>query len=397
MIITEITFWLMLGIVFYAYFGYGIILYFLVKVRDFISPERQIINPSFTPSVSFIVPCYNEISLLREKVKNCLQLDYPKNKLQLIFITDGSTDGSNIMLEEFEGIEVLHSPVRKGKTAAENRSVAYATGEIVIFSDANTMLPAQAVKSLVRHYINPAVGGVSGEKRISQTDAENAAGAGEGFYWKYESLLKRFDARLLTVVGAAGELFSFRRHLFKPLEEDTILDDFVLSLRITQAGYRVLYDPAAAAVETASANSKEELKRKIRICAGGWQAMSRLKSLFNFFNHPVLTFQYVSHRVLRWTVAPLFLLLALPLNIMLAFSSDFYAIILLMHITFYILGGIGLLYEKKEIRFKLFFIPYYFLLMNYAAFAGFQRYMKGNQSAVWERSERKLAIKEPTF
>jgi len=390
----EILFWFFLTVIFYAYFGYGIVLFGLVKLREQFRKDRAIVNPHFEPTVSLIVPCYNEGEILREKVANCLKLDYPKSKLQLIFITDGSTDGSEILLEEYPEIEVLHSPVRKGKSAAENRSVSHAHGEIVIFSDANTLLPEQAVKSLVKHYINPVVGGVSGEKRILQTGKENAAGAGEGFYWKYESMLKRFDARLLTIVGAAGELFSFRRHLFKPLEEDTILDDFVLSLRITQAGYRVLYDPTATATETASANSKEELKRKIRICAGGWQAMSRLRSLFNFFSHPVLTFQYISHRVLRWTLAPLFLLLAIPLNIVLAFEHTFYVPILILHFSFYVLAALGMYFEKKEVRFKIFFIPYYFLLMNYAAIAGFMRYMKGSQSAVWERSARRMMMKE---
>lgn len=390
MTILELVFWTLLCIVFYAYFGYGIILYALVKIREIITPERQIINFSFEPTVSLIVPCFNELSILENKVKNCLQLNYPRQKLQIIFITDGSSDGSDIYLSRYPEIEVLHQPIRKGKSAAENRSVAFAEGEIIIFSDANTILPENAVKSLVRHYINPAVGGVSGEKKIVQSGKENAAGAGEGFYWKYESLLKRFDARLLTIVGAAGELFSFRRHLFRPLEEDTILDDFVLSLRITQAGYRVLYDPSATATETASANSKEELKRKIRICAGGWQAMSRLKSLFNFFSHPVLTFQYVSHRVLRWTLAPLFLILAIPLNIILASESQFYTVILILHAAFYLMAFIGMLFEKQEMRYKIFFIPYYFIMMNFAAIAGFQRYIKGSQQATWERSERKL-------
>lgn len=393
MTFTEVAFWTFLFIIFYAYFGYGIVLYGLVKIREAILPDRKIFNPAFQPTVSFIIPCFNEITVLKEKVENCLKLDYPKEKLQIIFITDGSTDGSEIFLERYPEIEVLHSPVRKGKSAAENRSVAFANGEIVIFSDANTLLPKNAVSSLVKHYINPSVGGVSGEKRIVQSGKENAAGAGEGFYWKYESMLKRFDARLLTVVGAAGELFSFRRHLFKPLEEDTILDDFVLSLRITQAGYRVLYDPAATATETASANSMEELKRKIRICAGGWQAMGRLRSLFNFFSHPLLTFQYISHRVLRWTLAPLFMILIIPANVLLAMNNDFYTSILAFHILFYLLASVGLIFEKKEVRIKVFFIPYYFLMMNYAAIAGFLRYIKGSQSAVWERSERKIIVK----
>ncbi len=391
MTLLEILFWTFIVIIFYAYFGYGILLYGLVKIKEFLTKKYTIINPRFEPTVTFIVPCYNEIDILESKVLNTLQLDYPKEKLQVLFITDGSADGSQIMLEQFTDIEVLHDPIRRGKSAAENRSVAHAQGEIIIFSDANTVLPSNTIKNMVRHYINPEIGAVSGEKRISQGEKENAAGAGEGFYWKYESMLKRFDARLHTVVGAAGELFSFRKHLFHPLEEDTILDDFVLSLRITQAGYRVMYDPTATATETASANSHEELKRKIRICAGGWQAMSRLGSLFNFFKHPILTFQYVSHRVLRWTLAPLFLLCLLPINIYLAAQNPSYLSILYAHIIFYVLAWIGFILEKKEIKIKAFFIPYYFTMMNYAAIAGFLRFTNGKQSSVWERSERKVS------
>ncbi len=389
----EIIFWSLLTIVFYSYFGYGILLIILVKIREWIRPDLKVTNPGFEPRVSLIVPCYNEASILKEKASNCLELEYPADKLQIIFITDGSNDGSENILQNYSGVEVMHQPQRKGKSAAENRSVAHAKGEIIIFSDANTLLPYDAIRSLVKHYIDPSVGGVSGEKRIIQSGIDNAAGAGEGFYWRYESMLKRYDARLLTIVGAAGELFSFRRHLFTPLEEDTILDDFVLSLRITQAGYRVLYEPDAVALETASSNSREELKRKIRICAGGWQAMMRLKSLLNFTKHPLLTFQYISHRVLRWTLAPLFLILALPLNVILA-GHPVYLGFLTVHLLFYILAFIGMWHEKREIKFKIFFIPYYFLLMNYAAIAGFIRFFKGSQSSVWERSERKLIIKE---
>jgi len=386
----EIVFWSFSLIIFYSYFGYGIVLYAMVRVKEFMWKKYTIINPNFEPKVTFIVPCYNEKDILEEKVNNTLLLEYPSNKLQILFITDGSTDGSSILLQNYAEIETLHDPIRKGKSAAENRSVAHANGEIIIFSDANTSLPPNSIKNIVRHYINPQIGAVSGEKRISQSIKENAAGAGEGFYWKYESMLKRFDARLHTVVGAAGELFSFRKHLFRPLEEDTILDDFVLSLRITQAGYRVMYDPTATATETASANSHEELKRKIRICAGGWQAMSRLGSLFNFFKHPILTFQYVSHRVLRWTLAPLFLLLLIPLNVYLASTNTNYEYILYAHILFYVLALVGYSLEKKEIKVKAFFIPYYFLMMNYAAIAGFLRFTNGKQSSVWERSERKI-------
>lgn len=388
----EILFWAFALIVFYSFFGYGIVLYLMVKIRKFFFRRRNHLNENYEPTVSFIVPCYNEASIIKDKILNTLAIDYPKNKLQIIFITDGSTDGTDQEVSKFNEVVLLHQSQRKGKSAAENRSVSFASGEVIIFSDANTELNSNVIRKIVRHYTDPMIGAVSGEKKIYQDKSENAAGAGEGFYWKYESKLKQWDSELLTVVGAAGELISFRKHLFTHLEEDTILDDFILSLRITTRGYRVQYEPEATATETASANSKEELKRKVRICAGGWQAMSRLTSLLNFTKHPLLTFQYVSHRVLRWTLAPVFLLALLPLNIILSLDSSFYQILLIAQVTIYIAGALGYLFENKSIRIKPLFIPYYFLFMNYAAIAGFFRFAGKKQSSTWERSERKISF-----
>lgn len=388
----EILFWVFAFTVFYSYFGYGIVLYLIVKAKKTFFARRNLQNENFEPSVSFIVPCYNEASIIKDKIENTLAIDYPKNKLQIIFITDGSTDGTDNEVSKYNEIDLMHSPLRKGKSAAENRSVAHATGEIIIFSDANTELQPNVIRKMVRHYADPMVGAVSGEKKIFQDKTENAAGAGEGFYWKYESKLKQWDSELLTVVGAAGELISFKKHLYTHLEEDTILDDFIVSLKISKRGYRVQYEPEATATETASVNSKEELKRKIRICAGGWQAMSRLKSLLNFTQHPILTFQYISHRVLRWTLAPLFLLALLPINVILSINSSFYQILLLAQIGIYLAALLGYLFENKSIRIKPFFIPYYFLFMNYAAIVGFFRFASNTQSSVWERSNRKVSL-----
>ncbi len=389
----EILFWVCLFTVFYSYFGYGLVLYAIIKFKRLFLPVRSIINNDYRPFVSFIVPCYNESQVLEDKILNTLQLEYPKDKIEFIFITDGSNDGSDSIIKNYKELIGLHLPERRGKSAAENRSVSNAKGEIIIFSDANTSLQSDAVQQLIKHYADPLIGGVSGEKRILQDGKENAAGAGEGFYWKYESKLKKWDAELYTIVGAAGELFSFRKNLYIKLDEDTILDDFMLSLRIASRGYRVHYEPAAMATETASVNSKEELKRKIRICAGGWQAMNRLSFLLNPFNDPLLTFQYISHRVLRWTLAPLFMIILLAITIPLAKNNAFYTTLLFLQICLYVAAFAGMLMEKQQIRLRAFFIPYYFCMMNYAAIAGFIRYMGAGQAAVWERSERKIADK----
>lgn len=387
----EVLFYVLLGIVFYTYLGYGVLLVFLVKIKRLFNRNTTQFDPVFLPTVSFIIPCYNERDVVEDKIKNCLALDYPKDKLEIIFITDGSTDGTNMLVAQHEGVKLLHDGIRGGKSAAENRSLKHAIGEIIVFSDANTELPIDALKNIVRHYINPKIGAVSGEKRIAKKELDNASGAGEGIYWKYESFLKRMDVELYSLVGAAGELFSFRKSLFVALETDTVLDDFMLSMRIAGAGHIVTYDPEAYAIETASASVKEELKRKVRICAGGWQAMVRLAYLLNPFKNFVLWFQYVSHRVLRWSVTPVSLALLIPVNILLVVQSEgltFFHLALVGQVIFYSSAIVGWVLANKEIKVKVLYVPYYFLIMNYAVIAGFFRYINKSQAAAWERSAR---------
>lgn len=385
----EFLFWFLIGLVFYTYLGYGILLYILVRIKRMFT-KAPVFEAGYEPKVTLVVPAYNEEAFIKAKVQNSLELDYPKDKLRLLFITDGSTDGTYDVLNTLDGIEVLHDDRRAGKAAAENRAMLFVETPIVVFCDANTQLNRDCIRQLVKHYQDEKVGAVAGAKKVISQDADNASGAGEGLYWKYESALKKWDSELYTVVGAAGELISFRSELVSELEEDTILDDFMQSLRICAKGYRVIYEPGAMAVETASENVKEELKRKIRIAAGGWQSMARLAHLLNPFGHPTLTFQYISHRVLRWSISALALPVILILNAYLAFSmpEGIYPLILILQVLFYVMAMLGWVLENKKIRLKLLFVPYYFLMMNYAVFAGFNRWVKKSQASTWERAQR---------
>ncbi|WP_417588578.1 glycosyltransferase family 2 protein [Owenweeksia hongkongensis] len=344
----------------------------------------------FEPNVTLVIPCFNEEDYIMEKAMDSLSIDYPKSKLNILFVTDGSTDRSLEILRKIEGVEVIHEDKRGGKAAAENRAMKFVKTPIVIFCDANTMLNKQCIREMVKHYQNDTVGGVSGEKRISMESQSNVSGAGEGMYWKYESLLKRLDSELYSVVGAAGELISFRSNLVQDLEEDTILDDFVQSLRICEKGYKIVYEPKAYAVETGSENVTEELKRKIRIAAGGWQAMFRLRSLLNPFNNITLTFQYVSHRVLRWSITAFSLPVILILNIMMALEGGgvVYSVMLYTQLLFYSMALVGWIFEARMVRVKVLFVPYYFAIMNYAVFAGALRWINGSQKSMWEKSAR---------
>jgi len=263
----------------------------------------------------------------------------------------------------------------------------------VVFSDANTILGKDSIKHIVSCFTNAKVGCVSGEKRIFNKDKDVASGAGEGLYWKYESTLKKWDAELHSVVGAAGELFAIRTELYNEVEQDTLLDDFIISLRVAQKGYTIQYNPEAFAIETASANVEEELKRKIRISAGGIQSVVRLRSLLNIFKYKTLSFQYFSHRVLRWTLTPVCLILLIPVLTIIAYHEDalylgIYTTLFWLQLIFYVVALVGWHLENKSTSIKILFVPYYFFIMNLSVVLGFFRYISNNQSVNWERAKR---------
>jgi biofilm PGA synthesis N-glycosyltransferase PgaC len=387
----EILFWLSLFVVFYTFLGYGIVLYILVRIRRAIMGRRLApgLDQDF-PTLTLIIAAYNEESIIEEKILNTLELSYPAGKLELIFVTDGSSDRTPELVSRYSQVRLMHTPARSGKILAVHRAMHEVTSEVVVYTDANTFLNKDALLLIARHYADPTVGAVSGEKRVMQ-DSLSDATAGEGFYWKYESALKKWDSELYSVVGAAGELFSVRRSLYKEVGPDTILDDFMISMRIAQQGYRIIYEPDAYASELSSENITEELKRKVRIAAGGIQSISRLQSLLNPFQYPMLSFQYISHRVLRWTITPFLMILALILNILIVSKSAhwIYTLILAGQLLFYGLAFAGWVLEKRKIKVKALFVPYYFCMMNYAVLAGIRRYFKGTQSAAWDKAKRK--------
>ncbi|RNL52570.1 glycosyltransferase family 2 protein [Pedobacter jejuensis] len=386
-----IAFWISLFLIIYTFVGYGFLLLLLVKIKRRFTKPFSFSNDAELPTVTILVAAWNEQDIIDEKVLNTIDLDYPKNKMQVIFITDGSTDETAEKISKYSEIELLHENIRTGKMAAIKRAMPFVKNEILIFTDANTFLNKAAINELVKHYQNPKVGAVAGEKRIMVEELADASSAGEGFYWKYESKLKKWDYELYSNVGAAGELFSIRTALYQPVESDTIIDDHLIAMRIAEKGFIIAYEPNAYASETSSANVKEELKRKIRMAAGGIQSILRLKKAANPFHYPVLTFQYISHRVLRWTITPFLLILLVILNLIIVLNTDLilYQIILVAQLLFYFLSALGWFFERKNIKIKAFFIPYYFCIMNYAVLAGMIRYYKKNQSAAWERSLRK--------
>ena len=390
-----IIFWVFFAILVYTYAGYAFILFVLLKLKKaFTGSGQRKQDLTYEPEVCLFVTAYNEKDYVRQKVENSFLLDYPKDKIQYLWITDGSDDGTPELLKAWPGLEVYHLPERRGKMHAMNRGVRFVKAPIIIFSDTNTILGKQAIREIVKQFSDTKTGCVAGEKRIAEKESDAAAGAGEGLYWKYESWIKKMDAELNSAVGAVGELFAIRTELFEDVETDTLLDDFMISLRIAQKGYRIAYTPDAYAEETASLNVKEELKRKIRIAAGGIQTIFRLKQLLNPFKSGILSWQYFSHKVLRWTIAPVSLFLILPVNLYIVWEQNlwsetgFFSSFLYLQLVSYMLAVTGWFFENRKFRFKLFFAPYYFVVINYTSIRGIFRYLKGKQTVAWEKSKR---------
>ncbi|MDF3078600.1 MAG: glycosyltransferase [Sphingobacteriaceae bacterium] len=390
----KFSFWLSLFLIVYTFVGYGLVLYILMKLRQAIKGKRPIpiADPETLPTCTLVVAAYNEEDYIVDKIRNTLELNYPKDNLKLLFITDGSSDSTPDIIARYPEIQLMHSPERRGKIAAVHRATDEVDTEAIVFTDANTFLNKDALINICRHYSDPTVGAVAGEKRVHADEQADASSAGEGFYWKYESKLKQWDSELYSVVGAAGELFSVRKELYQPVSSDAIIDDFMISMLIAKKGYRIIYEPEAYAVETASENVTEELKRKVRIAAGGMQSIIWLADMLNIFKYGMLSFQYISHRVLRWTITPFLLILAFVLNILIVLNDCdcwIYPVLLAFHVLFYLLAFLGFVLEKRKLRVKALFVPYYFCVMNYAVLAGIIRYFRKQQSAAWEKSKRK--------
>lgn len=391
----QILFWILFFVLFYTFVGYGMVLFVLLKIKKNRTPKPNIFPEiDYEPNVCLFVTAFNEKDYVAQKVANSFSLDYPKEKIQYLWITDGSDDGTPDLLRAYKNIEVHHLPERRGKMNAMNRGIKFVKAPIVIFSDTNTILGKQSIREIVAKFSYRNTGCVAGEKRIVEKESDGAAGAGEGLYWKMESRIKKMDAELNSAVGAVGELFAIRTALFEEVETDTLLDDFIISLRIAQKGYHIAYAPNAYAEETASLNVKEELKRKIRIAAGGIQTLFRMKSLLNPFRYGLLSWQYFSHKVLRWTLAPISLFALFFVNLTIVWQQNawannlFFTWFFYLQAICYLLAAVGWFLENRKLRFKILFVPYYFVSINYASVRGIFRYFKGKQSVNWEKSKR---------
>jgi len=378
---AMVAFWAAAALLAQTYFLYPLWLLLLARVRPGRrgSPAR----PRVWPTVSLVVAAHDEAGCIGEKLQNSLALDYPPDRLEVLIGSDGSTDGTDAIVQAHPDPRVhLSSAPRAGKTSVLNRCIPAARGEVVVLSDANTRIEPGALRALVRHFDDPEVGAVCGRLQLyNPTRAEYE----ESAYWRYESWLKALEGTQGAVVGANGGLYALRRSLFTRLPPSTIVDDFVIPLRLLDQGYRILYEPAALASEETTEDYRREFGRKARIAAGNFQSLGLVPGLLSpLRGFPA--FAFWSHKVLRWC-APALMLVTLAANVALL-DRSFYRLTLAAQLAFYALAALGsMAIGPSRVR-RIASVAYYFVTMNLAIVVGFWRFLRQSQAAAWERTAR---------
>lgn len=381
MIFLLCLFWLSLALVSWTFAGYP----FAVLLLSRWLPKRWQ-EEVFRGTVSMIVAAHNEEDVIRDKVENCLKLDFGPADAEIFIVSDGSVDGTNSILDAYtnadQRLRIINYHPRAGKANALNVAVAQARGEVLIFSDANVMIEEHSCRSLLAPFVDPEVGAVCG--RVLVKARGTAEIAGESLYMRYEAAVQRAEALLRSMVGVDGALFALRRELFSPLTPDTILDDFTLSMKAPACGMRIVYQPLAMAVEEVVPSAANEFKRKARIVVGGYQFLAdRWKNGQSY--SPWMWCAFFSHKILRW-LSPFFLITIFVISIFLL-ESMFYAMLFGGQAIFYSLAILGFL-NKEWRRYYAIYLPYYFCTVNLAAFFGFFRFLRLRQGSLWEKVAR---------
>ncbi len=390
--ILKVLFILFILIILYAYVGYTLLLLILSKLKKLLDNKSHSSYTLAEPCVTLLIPAFNEADYVIAKARNSLDLNYPREKLHILWVTDGSTDNTAELLTRYPEFKVIHEKERRGKIHAMNRGMKVVDTPLVVFTDANTMLNSEAIREIVKLFADKKTGCVTGEKRIGGTGLQIAVGAGEGLYWQYESWIKKLESETSSVMGAVGELFAVQTALYDEVKEDTLLDDFTVSMQIMQKGYSIQYAPNAWGTETASLNIREELKRKTRIAAGGIQALVRMPELLNPFRYGIRSLMYFSHKVLRWTLVPIGFPLVFLLNLLIAcnpaVNSKIFILLFILQCIFYIFVLAGRILQNVSLRFRIVFAPYYLFIMNFAIIRGFILFITGRYTVIWQKVKR---------
>ncbi len=380
-IVFAVTFFLIV----FHYFFFAPLIIVLAKLF----PKKHLVDSEHLPSVTFIVAAYNEERVIEQKILNDLNMDYPKDKLQYIVVSDGSSDSTPRIVEGYadKGITSLHENERKGKIAALNRAITYAKNDVLVFSDANSFFQKDAIRKLVRHLKDDSIGGVCGRKAILQNE-ERKASLGDSLYWEYESRLKGAESKLSSIPTADGEIFAMKRELYRPVESFVINDDTAITLNIISQGKRVIYDHEAVTLEEASITLEDDFNVKSRMVCGGIQMLTLYPKELGPFSG-WFGLQFFCHKTLRYFMW-LLLILIFVSNVFLVSDSAFYFIFLSLQLAFYALALVGSLLDRAGRSVPtLLYIPYYYCNVNIASFKGFLFFLKQRSIVdVWKKAQR---------
>jgi cellulose synthase/poly-beta-1,6-N-acetylglucosamine synthase-like glycosyltransferase len=386
----EILLWTALGLIVYAYAGFPLLLMLRAAVR------RPVRKADLTPTVSLVICAYNEAGTIAEKLDNVLALDYPRERLQVLVGSDGSTDGTNEIVAHYagHGVELIAFP-RSGKMPVLNALVARATGEILVFSDANSIYDRDALRQLVRSFADPAVGGVAGNQ-VYSTSSGNAASFGERLYWRLDRWLKRLESRAGSTISATGAIYAIRRELFRPVPA-AVSDDLVISTRVIAQGRRLVFEPAAIAREATAPDDGAEFRRKVRVVNHSLRALWTMRELFNPLRYGFYSLELFSHKVLRRSVIWL-LLVVLPASVWLAPTGPVYRALLLAQLALYGAAALALLLRSTSVRrwklYRLLAVPYYFCFVNLACLRAWLQLARGHRFETWDSG--RIALTDST-
>ena len=374
----EFLYWAMAGVVAYTYVGYSLLVLALAGVL-----KRRLLLSAELPRVTYLITAYNEERSLQAKLDQVLSLDYPRDKLEVMVASDGSTDRTDDIVSQYAArdVKLVRVEGRVGKTETQNQAVRLATGDVIVFSDATTLYEPSAIRKIVRNYGDPTVGAVSGRYQY-----RNPSGASIGFgsmlFWSYENRIKAAQTRIGTVTGCCGCIYSVRRTLYEPLPAD-IISDLCEPLKILEKGYRIVFEPEAIAYEETTERTAEEFGMRVRVVTRGIRGLLYMRKLLNPLRHGFVAFQLISHKVLRWLV-PVFALVFLIANIFIAGQHWFYALTLAGQVAFYGIAILGALLERYFVASRLLTVPLYFVAVNAAALVAMVKVLAGHRAVTWE-------------
>lgn len=370
---------LCVALILWVYVGYPLFLLLITRL----TPGQPVQRRAITPPVTLIISAYNEGRVIRKKIENSLALDYPRERLEVLVVSDGSDDDTDAIVGEYKdrGVRLLRMRERGGKTVGLNCAVPQAAGEIIIFSDANALYHPQVVRNLTRNFADPEVGCVTGESRYEIDENSADSTASENLYWRYELALKKMETQVGSLVGGDGAIYSIRKSLFRPLRPED-LSDFVNPLQIVAQGYRNVYEPEAISFEGGAESFEKEFRRKVRIVNRAWRGLWRVRQILNPLRFGFYTVQVISHKLLRWLI-PVFMAGAFFANLFLLHYGIIHQVFFVLQLTFYVLAIIGWLQSRRPAIAKVFYVPYYFCLVNYASLVGIISNYRGQKFAVW--------------